>query len=94
MISRIKAWTIRLLITEVYGLVSGPAWWRVSFVKQFLDTCYQFVPMDRCALTLPWEEPGSPTRGLVVLEMDDVMEGGDERHDAIMTGIASRITFG
>ena len=26
-----------LLMTEVYGLVSGPAWWRVSFVKQFLD---------------------------------------------------------
>ena len=26
-----------LFITEVYGLVSGPAWWRVSFVKQFLD---------------------------------------------------------
>ena len=38
-----------LLITEVYGLVSGPAWWRVSFVKPFLDRGYVFVPMDRCA---------------------------------------------
>ena len=30
------------------------------------------MPMDRCALTLPGNEEGSPTRGLVVLEMDDV----------------------
>ena len=63
-------------------------------MKQFLDKIYQFVPMDRCALTLPGEEPGSPTRGLVVLEMDDVMEGGDEQHEAIMTDIASRTTLG
>ena len=46
------------------------------------------------AVTLPGEEPGSPTQGLVVLEMDDVMEGGGEQHEAIMTDIASRITFG
>ncbi len=91
---RSKPGNLILLITEVYGLVSGPAWWRVSFVKQFLDKGYQFVPMDRCALTLPGREPGSPTRGLVVLEMDDVMGGRDEQHEAIMTDIASRITFG
>ena len=78
----------------MYGLVFGPAWWRVPFVKQFLDKGYQFVPMDRCALILPGKEPGSPTRGLVVLEMDDAMEGGDERHEAIMTDIASKIIFG
>ena len=78
-----------LLIKEVYGLVSGPAWWRVSFVKQFLDRGYVYVPMDRCALTLPGEEEEDPTRGLVVLEMDDVMEGGDEEHEKIMADIAS-----
>ena len=83
-----------LLITEVYGLVSGPAWWRVSFVKQYLDRGYVHVPMDRCALTLPGEEEGSPTKGLVLLEMDDVMEGGDEEHETFMTDIASKIIFG
>ena len=51
-----KPGNLILLITEVYGLVSGPAWWRVSFVKQFLDRGYVYVPMDRCALTLPGAE--------------------------------------
>ena len=83
-----------LLITEVYGLVSGPAWWRVSFVKQFLDRGYQVVSIDRCALVLPGKEPGSPTEGLAVLEMDDVLEGGGDRHDKILTDIATTITFG
>ena len=50
--------------------------------------------MDRCALALPGEDPDSPTKGLVVLEMDDVMEGGDEQHGTIMTDIASNINFG
>ena len=89
-----KPGNLILLVTEVYGLVSGPAWWRVSFVKQFLDRGYVYVPMDRCALTLPGEGEGSTTRGLVVLEMDDVMEGGSDEHEAIMTDIANKITFG
>ena len=83
-----------LLVTEVYGLVSGPAWWRVSFVKQFLDRGYKVVSIDRCALVLPGKEPGSPTEGLAVLEMDDVLEGGGDRHDQILTDIATKITFG
>ena len=83
-----------LLITEVYGLVSGPAWWRVSFVKQFLDRGYQVVSIDRCALVLPGKQPGSPTEGLAILEMDDVLEGGGDRHVQILTDIASKITFG
>ena len=81
------------MVTEVYGLVSGPAWWRVSFVKQFLDRGYKVVSVDRCALVLPGKEPGSPTEGLAVLEMDDVLEGGTDRHDQILTDIATKITF-
>ena len=52
-----------LLITEVYGLVSGPAWWRISFVKLFLDRGYKIVAVDRCVLVLPGEEDGPPPRG-------------------------------
>ena len=29
-----------------------------------------------------------------MLEMDDVMEGGEEQHEAIMTDIASKHIFG
>ena len=52
------------------------------------------VSIDRCALVLPGKEPGSPTEGLAVLEMDDVLEGGGGRHDKILTDIATKITFG
>ena len=55
-------------------------------MKQFLDRGYVYVPMDRCALTLPGAEEGSLTRGVVLLEMDDVMEGGDEDHEAFFDG--------
>ena len=52
------------------------------------------VSIDRCALVLPGKQPGSPTEGLAILEMDDVLEGGGDRHDQILTEIASKITFG
>ena len=71
-----------LLITEVYGLVSGPAWWRVTFVSLFTDRGYEVNPLERCALTLPGKAKGSHTKAVVVLEMDDVMEAGDKDHDA------------
>ena len=93
-VSRVEARKPDLMIAEVYGLVSGPAWWGVLFVKQFLDRGYAYVPMDSCALTLPGEEEGSPTTGLVVFGMDAVMEGGDEQHEAIMTDIATKTCFG
>ena len=36
-----------LLESEVYGLVSGPAWWRVSFVKLFLQQHYVLNRLDQ-----------------------------------------------
>ena len=66
----------------------------MSFVKHFLDRGYQIVPIDRCALVLPGEKEGSPTEGLAVLEMDDVLEGGSDKHDQLLLDIAKSITFG
>ena len=74
--------------------MSGPAWWRISFVKLFLDRSYNIVAVDRCVLVLPGEEEGAPTEGLAVLEMDGVLEGGNERHDAILEEIVAKLTFG
>ena len=63
-------------------------------MKQFLDRGYVYVPVDRCALALPGAEEGDPTKGLVTLEMADVMEGGDEDHEAHMADVATKINFG
>ena len=42
----------------------------------------------------PWLAKGSPTKAVVVLEMDGVMEAGDKDHDRLMEDIESVITFG
>ena len=83
-----------LLETEVYGLVSGPAWFRVSFVRKFLDQGFQLNGLDRCVLVLPDERNPSESKGVALLEMDDVMEGGDSDHDSRLENIASQIDFG
>ena len=41
-----------LLLTEVYGLVSGPAWWRRSLLEILVkDLGYRVNVYDRCVLT-------------------------------------------
>ena len=40
-----------VLETEVYGLVSGPAWWRVTAVEEFVAQGYEINPYDPCVLT-------------------------------------------
>jgi len=83
-----------LLETEVYGLVSGPAWWRVTFVGVFVRRGFVVNPLDRCVLTLPGAKEGDPTQGIALLEMDDVLEGGNIVHQKILADIATEITFG
>ena len=83
-----------LLETEVYGLVSGPAWWRITFVKHFTDRGYVMNRCDPCALVLPGDRKESPTSGVAILEMDDVLEGGDERHEALMQDMSTVVQFG
>jgi hypothetical protein len=76
-----------LLLTEVYGLVSGPAWWRRSLLELLVkELKYRVCVYDRCILTLDGpldpKNPDAPvkTRGFIVLEVDDLLEAGDEEH--------------
>ena len=42
-----------LLLTQVYGLVSGPAWWRRSLLEILVkELGYRVNVYDRCVLTL------------------------------------------
>ena len=83
-----------LLLTEIYGLVSGPSWWRSSFLQRTGKLGYRICPYEPCVLVLPALEPQQPTQGLLVVEVDDVIEGGDERHRKLMNTLESEITFG
>ena len=90
-----------LLLTEVYGLVSGPAWWRRSLLELLVkELQYRVCVYDRCILTLDGpidpKNPDAPvkTRGFIVLEVDDLLESGDAEHRKKMEWLEKRLKFG
>ena len=86
-----------LLETEVYGLVSGPAWWRKSFLHILAKQLgYRINPYDRCVLTLDAEghDPKAATQGIIVIEVDDVLEAGNENHQKKMRWLEEKLKFG
>ena len=88
---------IILLETEVYGLVSGPAWWRKSFLEVLVrDLGYRINPYDRCVLTLDADKHDAEalTQGVVVIEVDDVLEAGNAEHQKRMKWLEEKLRFG
>eukprot|EP00435_Cladocopium_sp_Y103_P023371 s61_g5.t1 len=90
-----------LLLTEVYGLVSGPAWWRRSLLEIVVKQLgYRVNVFDRCVLTLDGKvdpknpEKPVPTLGFMVLEVDDILEAGGEEHRALMKQLEAKLRFG
>ena len=88
-----------LLLTEVYGLVSGPAWWRRSLLEILVkDLGYRVNVYDRCVLTLDAQgsegDPNIKTDGIMVLEVDDILEAGGPRHRAKMDELEKKLRFG
>ena len=86
-----------LLNGEVYGLVSGPAWWRRSLLEVLVkELGYRVNVYDRCVLTLD-AKPGEPegeTQGIIVIEIDDLLESGGSRHRKLMDQLEKRFRFG
>ena len=86
-----------LLLTEVYGLVSGPSWWRRSFLKIATEQLgYSLNSYDRCVLTLGSNDasPSAKTEGFIVLEVDDIAEAGSPLHVRKMQQLESLLKFG
>ncbi len=86
-----------LLQTEVYGLVSGPSWWRRSLIKLITeDLGYKLNDYDKCVATLPSLDPHPKARtdGFLVIEVDDIAEGGGERHQKKMAELEKKLKFG
>ena len=86
-----------LLMTEIYGLVSGPSWWRRTLLKiateklNYVVNCY-----DRCVLTLPSKDPqpNALSEGFIVIEVDDIAEAGGEEHLKCMRELETALKFG
>jgi len=85
-----------LLRTEAYGLVSGPSWWRKSLVHTLKGLGYRENPYDACVYTLPAEVKTLPAynRGVVIINVDDLMEGGGHQHQANMAELRQKFLFG
>ena len=86
-----------MLNTEVYGLVSGPAWWRRSFLEILVKQLgYRINCFDRCVLALDSEsrETNAATQGMIVIEVDDVLEAGNKEHQRRMSALESMLKFG
>ena len=86
-----------VLNTEVYRLVSGPAWWRRSFLEILvMQLGYRINCFDRCVLTLDSEsrEANAATRGMIVIEVDDVLEAGNVEHQRRMSALETMLKFG
>ena len=89
-----------LLLTEVYGLVSGPSWWRRSLLEVLVkELGYRVNVYDRCVLTLDGPESKDPneavpTQGILVLEVDDMLEAGNETHRQKMKILEQKLRFG
>ena len=87
-----------LLNGEVYGLVSGPAWWRRSLLEVLVKQLgYRINAYDRCVLTLDSKESSEhpkQTQGIIVIEVDDLLEAGGKRHQSLMRQLEERFKFG
>ena len=86
-----------LLLTEVYGLVSGPSWWRRSLLSVATGTLgYKLNEYDKCVLTLPSSNtaPAAKTEGFMVIEVDDIAEGGGPQHEEKMKQLEKMLKFG
>ncbi|CAK9031061.1 Copia protein [Durusdinium trenchii] len=89
-----------LLLTEIYGLVSGPSWWRRTLLKLATEELhYKVNEYDKCVLTLPAPSKGTGhgkelTAGYMVIEVDDIIEAGGPEHQKLMAKVEKLLTFG
>ena len=93
-----KHWLIRVL-TAVYGLVNAPAVWRKTVRKALDELGYVESTFDPCLYILPYLAAENPRgsrgcAGLVLLDVDDFLQGGNHRHGDLMEKLRLRFKFG
>ena len=88
------------VLTAVYGLVNAPAVWRKTVRRHLIELGYNESVFDPCLYYLrPNEkEKASVERfvvaGVVLLDVDDFCQGGNQRHEDLMGELRKRLKFG
>ena len=83
-------WSLIRVLTAVYGLVNAPASWRRTVRRVLLELGYLESVFDPCLYYLEFDaaerEAGAHRgcSGLVLLDVDDFIQGGGVRHQALM----------
>ena len=88
------------VLTAVYGLVNAPAIWRKTVRRLLLELGYCESVFDPCLYYLKptAEELVTSSKlyvaGIVLLDVDDFCQGGNERHQALMADLRTKLKFG
>ena len=97
------------VLTAVYGLVNAPAMWRRTVRRVLKELGYLESTFDPCLYVLPFtaEEDQAGRRdvqegqhgrrgcaGLVLLDVDDFLQGGNPRRRDLMERLRGRFRFG
>ena len=79
------------ILAGAYGLGDAPAHWRRSLLRVLRDLGYEQSAMDPCTFKL---FKNGTVRGLVLVEVDDLLSLGDEVHYEQMSLLQKRFKFG
>ena len=80
------------ILAGAYGLGDAPAHWRKSLKKVLLQIGYIQSEMDPCSFKYVGEDGG--LHGIIIVEVDDLLCFGDEKHDQKLEELRSRFSFG
>ena len=93
-------WTLIRVLTAVYGLINAPATWRRTVRRVLLELGYSESIFDPCLYYLEFDESERSAgahrgcAGVVLLDVDDFVQGGNRRHQALMETLKLRFRFG
>ena len=79
------------ILAGAYGLGDAPLHWRKSLLKVLHELGYRQSSMDPCTFRLFHE---GRLRGMIVVEVDDLLTMGDEFHFSKMEELQHRFHFG
>eukprot|EP00435_Cladocopium_sp_Y103_P060316 s936_g22.t1 len=88
------------VLTAVYGLVNAPAVWRKTVRRHLLALGYTESVFDPCLYYLKPTAEEIETygtlgvAGVVLLDVDDFCQGGNQRHEMLMNELRTKLKFG
>ena len=83
--------TVLRLRKAVYGLVNAPKKWWDRLKKSLIQHGFTSCALDPCAFVL---RKSGQIHGVLGVHVDDVIGGGDETFDRIMTAVRKESDFG